>query len=995
MDNKISSVGADGKLSGGYLSPLMMWGMAFGCAVGWGAFVMPGTAFLPIAGPVGTAIGMAIGAVIMLVIGLNYSYLMQHNGDAGGAYGFVKRICNYDHGYICAWFLILSYTAIIWGNVTAISLIRRYFLDTIPAGLSYNIAGYDVYLGEIAIALVVLIVVGLLCFRCKKLVPVMLNTVFALILFGGITMAFISVSTHCGGDFSAIEPMFNPTTEKPPILQIIGVIALTPWAFIGFESISHCVEEFRFPVVRTTAIMFISLITIALAYAMLTFMAAAIPAEGFGSWVEHVSELDYLDGLESLPVFNAVKTAMGGFGLSILCLAFLAAILTAVIGYIFTASRLVFAMARDGILPRWLGKLNKNSNPSNAQIAIVVVSCLVIFLGRTTIGWVVDISTVGASIVYGYVSYCAYAQAKHEGRKARMICGITGLFTAIAIALYFLLPNFWSITAFANESYLMLAAWSILGILFFRRVFIEDLSGKFGRSTIVWLALLTLIFFASLMWMRQGTHTTVSKAIDETVECFNIITGGERVDSEELAFIESKENAVGEAISKYNIVQMLVMIVALTIVLNIFSTMSKREKLAAKAKSYFFSTVSHDIRTPLNAIVGFSQMLKLGFSKKEEQDKAVDAIVNCSNTLLRLINDILDLSKLEAGRMDITLEPTDCNRLFAEMAEMFKIANIKKDIDIRSTVSGLPILLIDPQHVRQIVFNLIGNAVKFTESGFVEIRARFESSGDDIPGTLTFEVQDTGSGISEEDQKRIASPYVQVGSKLARHGGTGIGLAICRELAETMGGEMTFSSTLGSGSTFTVSLRDVKAIMPDPSEAPAPVPNAAAAVENVAQSATPAEAPATEAEATQPATAASDATPAVPAAAQANGASVPVKPRILIVDDSKMNLIVLKALLGRMGVTDITMAADGKEAFDKLSAEGTKDFDMVLTDMWMPVTDGEGLARAIRANDKYSNLPVYVVTADVELQHTYAEKGFTDILLKPVTLDMLKQFINT
>ncbi len=991
MENRISSAGGDGKTSGGYLSPLMMWAMAFGCAVGWGSFVMPGTAFLPVAGPVGTAIGMAIGAVIMLVIGLNYSYLMQRNGDAGGAYGFVKRLCNYDHGYLCAWFLILSYTAIVWGNVTALSLIRRYFLDSLPGGFCYNIAGYDVYLGEIAIALVVLIVAGIVLCRSKKLVPVVLNTMFAVVLFGGIAVVFGAVVKHCGGDISAIEPAFNPASDKSPVLQVIGVVALTPWAFIGFESISHCVEELRFPVGKTTKIIVVTLITVVLAYTMLAFMAAAIPAEGFSNWSEHIAELDYLDGLESLPVFNAAKTAMGGFGLGILCLAFLAAILTAVIGYIFTASRLVYSMARDGILPKWLGKLNKNANPSNAQIAIVAVSCAVIFLGRTTIGWVIDVTTIGASIVYGYVSYCAYVQARHEGRRLRMAVGIAGLVTAIAIALYFLLPNFWSITAFANESYMMLAAWSVLGFFFFRRVFRDDMSGHFGRSTIVWLALLMLIFFASLMWMRQGTHATVSKAVDETVECFNLITGGERFDSEELAFIESKDNAVGEAITRYNVVQMLVMVVALTIMLNIFAIMSKREKQAAKAKSYFFSTVSHDIRTPLNAIVGFSQMLKLGFSSKEEQNKAVDSIVTCSNTLLRLINDVLDLSKLEAGRMEIKPEPTDVNRLMEEMVEMFKIANIKKNIDIRCKVEGLPMLEVDPNRIRQLAFNLIGNAVKFTETGFVEVRARFESSGEDIPGTFTFEVQDTGGGISEEDQKKIASPYVQVGSKLARHGGTGLGLAICRQLADAMGGEMTFVSALGKGSTFTISIRGVMAVKPVEGEEPS-VPQTPAPADAPSPSAAPAQAPSAP-KAEEPAPAAAPSVPAVAVAATSGNA--PVKPRILIVDDSKMNLLVLKALLGRMGITDITMAADGKEAFDKLSEVGTKDYDMVLTDMWMPVTDGEGLARAIRANDKLSNLPVYVVTADVELQRTYAEKGFTDILLKPVTLDMLKQFIAT
>ena len=144
-----------------YLSPLSAWAMSFGCAVGWGAFVMPGTTFLPVAGPLGTLIGLAVGAAVMFLVGRNYHYLIQHFPEAGGAYGYVKRVCGHDHGYICGWFLILTYIAIAWANATALALIGRNLLGGMFSfGFKYHIAGYDVYAGEILLSAFAVLVIG-------------------------------------------------------------------------------------------------------------------------------------------------------------------------------------------------------------------------------------------------------------------------------------------------------------------------------------------------------------------------------------------------------------------------------------------------------------------------------------------------------------------------------------------------------------------------------------------------------------------------------------------------------------------------------------------------------------------------------------------------------------------------------------------------------------------------------------------------------------------
>ena len=366
-----------------------------------------------------------------------------------------------------------------------------------------------------------------------------------------------------------------------------------------------------------------------------------------------------------------------------------------------------------------------------------------------------------------------------------------------------------------------------------------------------------------------------------------------------------------------------------------------RAVAAEKARSFFFSTVSHDIRTPLNAIIGFSEMLKLGVEDPAERKRFLDSILVSGKTLLQLINDVLDLSKLEAGKMEIHPEPTDCAKLVLEITESFRASAVSNLVTIRSEIgTPMPLLVVDPQRIRQILFNLVGNAVKFTTQGYVLVKIAFDQPS----STFVLSVEDTGCGISEEDQERIAQPYVQAGGP-GRHGGTGLGLAICKELVNCMGGKLKFASTVGKGTIFQVEL---------------------------------------------PAKVAKEATLKALSATQiirlAVSGPVPTTKRVLIVDDSAVNLAVLKAMLKRMGIQNIQMAGNGREALEVMA---TKPIDLVLTDMWMPVMDGRAFVHTLRADPRYAKLPVYAVTADVETLKTCAKAGFTGILLKPLTLEKL------
>ena len=367
---------------------------------------------------------------------------------------------------------------------------------------------------------------------------------------------------------------------------------------------------------------------------------------------------------------------------------------------------------------------------------------------------------------------------------------------------------------------------------------------------------------------------------------------------------------------------------------------------AEKARSYFFSTVSHDIRTPLNSIIGFSEMLQLGIDNPDEKERALDAIITSGQTLLELINDVLDLSKLESGKMELHPVPTDIASLVSKVANSFEVATSRSSLMLYTEVEKMPFLKLDPQRIRQILFNLIGNAVKFTDRGSITIRATYRD------GDFTLSVTDTGRGISEENIRKLMSPYVQLQEHDSSKG-TGLGLAICKQLSIQMKGKLELESTVGKGSTFTLRIPNVEVFSEKESEAYRMDRNASKARIQLDES---------------------------------------IKDKdILIVDDQKLNQRVLQTMLCRLGIHHVLTAENGKEALEIMNNCGN--VDIVLTDMSMPVMDGGTLVHEIRRSPRFAQVPVYVITADVEMQGDYRQIGFDDLLIKPITLDKLKELL--
>ena len=933
-----------------HLSPLAAWAFAFGTAVGWGSLVMPGTVFLPKAGPLGTTIGVFVGAAVMAVIAWNYHYMTRRYPGPGGAFAFASRAFGVDHGFLCAWFLSLTYMAIIWANATALTIVARcLFGDAFRFGFRYSIAGYGVYLGDILLPGAAILAATAI--NCRRRLAGSVQTVLAVLFAVGIAVCFGAAVFHCGGDLRVAAPAFSPDGSAP-VSQVLKIVALAPWFYVGFEAISNLSGEFRFSLRKTFRVMVAAIVASAFAYAFLVVLPALAPADA-GGWPASVADISGQVGAPSLPTFAAASRALGRVGTVVIGITALAAIFTNLVGNMTVASRLLGSMADDGILPARLGAKGADGTPTAAVLFIAAVSLLIPFLGRTAIGFIVDVATIGAGIAYAYTSAAVLRTARVTGSRLGRAMGICGLLLSGGICVLFILPNYFSGSMMATESYLILVLWCILGFLFYRFVFGRDQDQRFGHSTVVWIALLVMIFFMSHMWMRQASVDATKRSFAEISDFHqkNCLAGTDaEPDNGWHGNMERQLDSVNGSLVHVGLVQAGLMAVSLAIMFSLYALLRRRERRLehekTMAKSYFFSTVSHDIRTPLNAIIGFSEMLKAGFKTDAEREQALDSILVSGKTLLGLINDVLDLSKLESGRMEINLEPTDCPRLLRRVMDAFHVSGGKPGMELLSEVEEMPLLMLDPQRLRQIVFNLVGNAVKFTEKGHVALRASYERPEDAETGEFRLSVEDTGCGIAEEDQKNICSAYVQVGAKLARNGGTGLGLAICNQLVRAMGGRLEVESVLGKGSTFSVVIPGVR----------------------VARGAV----------------AAPNGSPVAPAHRNF---------RVLVADDTKLNQLVLKTMFAKLGVTNLTFANNGREALDLLAARGADAFDFVLTDANMPELSGMELVAAIRANPALKGLKVYLFTAEVEMRETYAQKGFDGLLLKPATLESLRKLL--
>jgi PAS domain S-box-containing protein len=366
---------------------------------------------------------------------------------------------------------------------------------------------------------------------------------------------------------------------------------------------------------------------------------------------------------------------------------------------------------------------------------------------------------------------------------------------------------------------------------------------------------------------------------------------------------------------------------------------------SSRAKSEFLANMSHEIRTPMNGVIGMASLLAEHDLDREAREM-VGTICSSGETLLRLIDEVLDLAKIEARKVEIERSSTDLGKLVRDIAALYEGHARSKGVGlVVAPFAAPPPVLADPLRLRQVIANLVSNGLKFTEKGRVEIGLRWEGGDDHISVQLT--VSDTGVGIPKERIAGVFEAFTQAdGSTQRRYGGTGLGLTIAKSLVDLMGGTLSIVSEEGVGSVFTVNLRLEKA------EVPEPMPTAA------------------------------------------SEADEQFGLRVLVVDDNPVNVLVIRKMLNRLGC-DSDVATDG---FRAIAMARESEYDLVLMDVQMPLCDGLEATRAIRSAEsraKRKRVPIVALTASV-MESDRAEceaAGMDGILAKPATLQAVRSLI--
>ncbi|KAA1261452.1 Autoinducer 2 sensor kinase/phosphatase LuxQ [Rubripirellula obstinata] len=385
----------------------------------------------------------------------------------------------------------------------------------------------------------------------------------------------------------------------------------------------------------------------------------------------------------------------------------------------------------------------------------------------------------------------------------------------------------------------------------------------------------------------------------------------------------------------------------------------QRAQAASASKSEFLANMSHEIRTPMTAILGYSDLLR-ELVDSEEAKQHLQTIRRNGDYLLDIINDILDLSKIEAGKFDVQRERFDPTRVIEDVRSIMEVRAHESGLTLEVEYHGkMPrIIESDAKRLKQILINLVGNAIKFTQTGRVRVRTRFETDAD----TLHFDVIDTGIGMTQEQQVRLFKPFSQGDSSVTRHfGGTGLGLAISKRLAEMLGGEITVSSTQKVGSTFTVTIDT------GPVDEELLTDHSLNEVTNASEG----------------------------TAQEKRLVSPNLVCHILIVDDRRDIRFLSKRILTKAGAT-VDECEDGQLAVDHITAaiQAKRLPDLILLDMQMPNLDGYQTARKLRQLG-YAN-PIIALTADAMQgdMNECLEAGCNDYLSKPIDGPRLLQLVS-
>ena len=466
------------------LNPMHVWAIAFGCIIGWGSFINPGKKFLPNSGVAGTAIAMLLGALVMVIIAFSYAYMVPKYPKAGGEFTFAKNCYGKVPAYICGWFLVAAYLTNVPMNSTAIGLIFDGIdgdADILKFGFNYSIAGFEVYLGEILVAMGVLILFGILNIIGVKKAGIVQTVLASLLAICALTLCVAGIVSAKSKGIN-IEPVWGfdkssaiaakattanigeyaHTGTKGVLSAILATFAIAPWAFVGFDTIPQAAEEFKFSYKKVMGIM-----VVAIAFGCFVYISNnTVAAAALENWPDRVMNGDWV-------LLIAAEELLGVYGKILVGVGVSCAVLSGIMGFYLASSRLMYSMSREGYLPKMFGVIDKKyGTPKNAMIFCIAVSLTGPILGREALGWFVDMSAIGASV--GDFFTCAATlitlKKDKDGSLLLKIMAVVGVIFSVAFMVLQLIPiPGLNGVHFSTESYIMLAVWIILGAVFYIR----------------------------------------------------------------------------------------------------------------------------------------------------------------------------------------------------------------------------------------------------------------------------------------------------------------------------------------------------------------------------------------------------------------------------------------------------------------------------------------------------------------------------------------------
>ncbi|MFS0783753.1 APC family permease [Bacillus sp. 1P06AnD] len=438
-----------------------VWAIALGSAIGWGCFIMPAE-WIGESGPLGAIIGLAAGGLLMMVIAVSYGELIKKHPVSGGGFTYAYIGFGRIHAFICGWFLTLAYVCIVALNASAIALLGKFIIPKVTnTFFLYKVGNWDVYLGEIIIVSLALILFAAFNIKGTSFSGKM-QFYFCVVLVLGILFLTASMLLHPDTSISNVKPLFNPDISI--LSSVLVMMAIAPWAYVGFDNIPQAAEEFNFPPRKAFGLIISSLAFAVVLYAfMIIATSVAMP------WQQLVA------GKPAWGTADVVSSTLGIIGSVCLVISLLMGILTGANGFYVSASRLMFSMGRAKILPDVFAKLHPKYGTPYAGIIVTCLICLIApWFGRQVLMWIVDMSSVGVTIAYLYTCSSAYKLFRWRQedlgadkpvapfKKALSLIGIVSSIVFLGLLLIPGSPSFMGI-----PSLIALVIWIVLGIIFF------------------------------------------------------------------------------------------------------------------------------------------------------------------------------------------------------------------------------------------------------------------------------------------------------------------------------------------------------------------------------------------------------------------------------------------------------------------------------------------------------------------------------------------------